>query len=47
MLPDKGQPPPSPPATVLVVDDNRDVVDILTHLLSRHSPIAQGAYSGR
>ena len=47
MLPDKGQPLPSPPATVLVVDDNRDVVDILAHLLSRHGLIALGAYSGR
>src|SRR6266540_6009804 len=47
MLPDNGQSPPSPPATVLVVDDNKDVVDILVHLLSRHGLIALGAYSGR
>src|SRR5918995_1814990 len=33
-------------ATVLVVDDNKEVVDILSRLLSRHNLIAVGAYSG-
>jgi DNA-binding response OmpR family regulator len=34
-------------ATVLVVDDNKEVVDILSRLLSRHNLIAVGAYSGK
>ncbi len=42
---DKGQPPP--PATVLIVDDNKDTVDILTRLLSRHGMTIVSAYSGR
>ena len=35
------------PATVLVVDDNRDMVEILTRLLSRHGLQALYAYSGK
>jgi DNA-binding response OmpR family regulator len=37
---------PNPSATVLVVDDNKEVVDILSRLLSRHKLTALGAYSG-
>jgi DNA-binding response OmpR family regulator len=33
--------------TVLVVDDNKDMVEILTRLLSRHGLHALYAYSGR
>jgi DNA-binding response OmpR family regulator len=44
---DKTQSPSSSPATVLVVDDNHDVVDILTRLLTRHGLTAVGAYSGK
>jgi DNA-binding response OmpR family regulator len=42
----EGQAPPSSPATVLVVDDNKDMVEILTRLLSRHGLTALHAYSG-
>jgi len=38
---------PSPPATVLVVDDNKDMVDILTRLLSHHGLTVLCAYGGR
>ena len=34
-------------ATVLVVDDNKDVVDILTRLISRYGMNALPAYNGR
>jgi DNA-binding response OmpR family regulator len=37
----------SPPATVLVVDDNTDTVDILTRLLLRHDMNTLAAYSGQ
>ncbi|MBI3301043.1 MAG: response regulator [Deltaproteobacteria bacterium] len=47
MPPDKAQSPPSPSATVLVVDDNKDMVEILTRLLSRHGLNALYAYNGR
>jgi DNA-binding response OmpR family regulator len=33
-------------ATVLIVDDNKEVVDILSRLLSRHNLTPIGAYSG-
>ena len=36
----------SPPATVLVVDDNKDTVDILTRLLLRHGMTVLRAYDG-
>jgi len=42
---EKGKVSP-PPATVLVVDDNKDTVDILTRLLSRHGMNVLSAYSG-
>ena len=45
-LPDKEQTPPST-ATVLVVDDNKDLVDILTRLLSRYGMNVLPAYNGR
>ena len=45
-LPDKEHAPPST-ATVLVVDDNEDLVDILTRLLSRYGMNALPAYNGR
>jgi len=47
MPPEKRQPPPVAPATVLVVDDNKDTVAILTRLLSRNGLKALSAYSGR
>jgi DNA-binding response OmpR family regulator len=47
MPPEKEQSPSLPPATVLVVDDNKDMVEILTRLLSRHGLNALHAYSGR
>lgn len=37
----------TPPATVLVVDDNTDTVDILTRLLLRHGMNTLTAYSGQ
>jgi DNA-binding response OmpR family regulator len=37
----------APPATVLVVDDNTDTVDILTRLLLRHGMRTLTAYSGQ
>ena len=36
----------TPPATILVVDDNKDTVDILTRLLLRHNMVAVQAYNG-
>ena len=36
----------SSPATVLVVDDNKDTVDILTRLLLRHGMTVLRAYTG-
>ena len=36
----------SSPATVLVVDDNKDTVDILTRLLLRHGMTVLRAYAG-
>jgi DNA-binding response OmpR family regulator len=36
----------SSPATVLVVDDNKDTVDILIRLLSQHGMTVLSAYSG-
>jgi DNA-binding response OmpR family regulator len=47
MSPEKTQTPVSSSATVLVVDDNKDMVEILTRLLSRHGLRALHAYSGR
>lgn len=47
MSPENTQSPPSAPATVLVVDDNRDMVEILTRLLSRRGLQALHAYSGQ
>ncbi len=35
----------SSPATVLVVDDNKDTVDILTRLLLRHGMTVLRAYA--
>jgi DNA-binding response OmpR family regulator len=40
-------PPSSSSATVLVVDDNKDMVEILTRLLTRHGLQALHAYSGQ
>jgi two-component system response regulator VicR len=39
--------PPSSGATVLVVDDNKDAVDILVRLLSHNGLTALRAYSGQ
>jgi len=36
----------SPQATVLVVDDNKQTVDILTHVLVRHERRVLRAYNG-
>jgi DNA-binding response OmpR family regulator len=36
----------SPPFTILIVDDNRDFVDLIKHLLDHHGFAAQCAYSG-
>jgi DNA-binding response OmpR family regulator len=47
MSPENTQVPSSSPATVLVVDDNRDMVEILTRLLSRRGLHALHAYSGQ
>jgi DNA-binding response OmpR family regulator len=44
MASDKEKAPP--PATVLVVDDNKDTVDILTRLLLRHGMTVLQAYDG-
>lgn len=46
MSPADTHPPASSSATVLVVDDNKDMVEILTRLLSRHGLQALHAYSG-
>jgi|SRR5581483_3725045 len=47
MTMDKAQPSSAPSATVLVVDDNRDAVDIIARLLSQHGLTAVRAYSGQ
>lgn len=47
MSPENIQTSPSSSATVLVVDDNRDMVEILTRLLSRHGLHPLYAYSGQ
>lgn len=47
MSPENTQSPTAAPATVLVVDDNRDMVEILTRLLSRRGLQALHAYSGQ
>ncbi len=47
MCPEDTPPPPAPAATVLVVDDNRDVVDILTRLVTSRGMTALHAYDGR
>jgi DNA-binding response OmpR family regulator len=47
MPPESAQPSSPSSATVLVVDDNKDMVEILTRLLSRHGLQALHAYSGQ
>ena len=47
MTMDRAQPPSTPLATVLVVDDNEDAVDIIARLLSQHGMTAVRAYSGQ
>jgi len=47
MSPDKPQSPNASPPTVLVVDDNKDMVEILTRLLTRQGLHALHAYSGQ
>ena len=47
MTMDKAQPSSAPSATVLVVDDNRDAVDIIARLLAQHGLTALRAYSGQ
>ena len=47
MSPENTQSPNASSPTVLVVDDNKDMVEILTRLLSRHSLQALHAYSGK
>jgi len=47
MTMDKAQPTSAPSATVLVVDDNRDAVDIIARLLAQHGLTALRAYSGQ
>ena len=44
---DKAQHSSAPLATVLVVDDNRDAVDIIARLLAQHGLTALRAYSGQ
>lgn len=39
-------PSPSLPFTILIVDDNRDFVDLIKHLLNHHGFDAVCAYSG-
>ena len=46
MSPERAQPSSPSSATVLVVDDNKDMVEILTRLLSRYGLQALYAYSG-
>ena len=47
MTMDKAQPSSAASATVLVVDDNKDAVDIIARLLSQHGLTALRAYSGQ
>jgi len=47
MSPENTHAPASSSATVLVVDDNKDMVEILTRLLSRQGLHALHAYSGK
>ena len=47
MSPENVQSPDTSSPTVLVVDDNKDMVEILTRLLSRHGLRALHAYSGK
>jgi len=47
MAPENVQSPTASSPTVLVVDDNKDMVEILTRLLSRHGLRALHAYSGK
>ena len=47
MTMDKAQPSSATPATVLIVDDNKDAVDIIARLLSQHGLTAVRAYSGQ
>jgi DNA-binding response OmpR family regulator len=47
MTMDRAHPPSTPLATVLVVDDNEDAVDIIARLLSQHGMTAVRAYSGQ
>jgi len=47
MTMDRAQPPSAPLATVLVVDDNEDAVDIIARLLAQHGMTAVRAYSGQ
>jgi DNA-binding response OmpR family regulator len=46
MSPEKAQSSSPSSATILVVDDNKDMVEILTRLLSRYGLQALHAYSG-
>jgi DNA-binding response OmpR family regulator len=47
MTMDKAQPSSAASATVLVVDDNKDAVDIIARLLAQHGLTALRAYSGQ
>jgi len=47
VLTDKAQSSSAPSATVLVVDDNTDAVDIIARLLAQHGLTAIRAYSGK
>ena len=47
MTMDKAQPSSASSATVLVVDDNKDAVDIIARLLAQHGLNAIRAYSGQ
>ena len=47
MTMDRAQPSAASPATVLVVDDNKDAVDIISRLLAQHGLNALRAYSGQ
>ncbi|MGE0822008.1 MAG: two-component system response regulator [Candidatus Binatia bacterium] len=47
MASDPAQPSSASPATVLVVDDNKDAVDIITRLLVQKGLIPLCAYSGQ
>lgn len=47
MTMDKAQPSSAPSATVLIVDDNKDAVDIIARLIAQHGLTALRAYSGQ